>query len=541
MLRQLLADPPRGLIDPENFVLKGAYFMRFAVMLHSIFRFLLLSLTLGAASVWAFEPPLDANYRAISLPGCNSGAANVKIMSSSADMNTLNDSRFDVFCFDPGDYRAAGSKTITVSGTSNEPKVIRARFSESPAWSLAAQQRVVLPSVTFKGAKNWIVHGVVFQGGRGGYFVSVRENSDNVIISDTLIEDCNGTCLYWGTGSDNGLIQRSVVRRTGITGQERHNVFISPGTNYPSEQLGVAGLSIIGNEFSDAAGDNMQFWIADKDNPASDIRGLLIQGNDMYMSPSMYVNSTGSPDPSGAWSCSENAIDIKVAVDGDAIPDSSKLKIVDNRFWGHRKTAEGPNRLCTASGSHAYAIILHKRESDYVTIERNIFLGTENGILVQGEADNAIIRNNLFSNVSDGVKPRGVLELTSNGSAEATGNYIVKSSRYLKAGGNNSIVRDNTIVNGGGWATTNGEDFTSNSFVGQNRYLGNSVVYDGVADRGNNEIASTAPQGQYCFTRKQLTTPESVCIANVDISEIDSTNNGTNSPMPPSNLSIAGM
>ena len=244
----------------------------------------------------------------------------------------------------------------------------------------------------------------------------------------------------------------------------------------------------------------------------------------------------------GAWSCSENAIDVKVAVAGDSIPNSAKMRIVDNRFWGHRKTSKGPNRRCTASGSHAYAIILHKTESDYVTMERNIFLDTANGILVQGEADNAIIRNNLFSNVSDGVEPRGVLELTTNGSAEATDNYIVKSTRYLKAGGNDSIVRDNTIVNAGGWAATNGEDFTSNSFVGSNRYLGSSVVYDGVADRGNNYTSATAPQGQYCFTRKQLTTPERVCIANVDVSEIDAPPNvDTNRPMPPSNLSIADL
>jgi|GEM_PF-3993065 len=479
-----------------------------------------------------------------SLPECNTSNSKVKIISSNADWKDINSSQYNIFCVKPGDYTGAGLISITADGTSSSRRYIRYMSSndggEAP-WNQAADQRAIVEGLHLTGASWWVISRITvtdpdFNSGLR-YMLSLRENSDNNIIANVLVEKTPKSASYVGKGSDNNTFYANVFRTTQISSTESHCMFVNAGTEGDASSLqNVKNLKIIDNEFYNCAGDAIQFWTSNKENPSGDIAGLVVHGNDFYVTPDMYTNCTGSFSKSGMCSCSEGALDLKIGVKSSSPSTSERLVINDNRMWGFRQADSSAK--CSSLSDPGYAVALHKTESDFADIIGNFIFDSSSGVYTAGSADNVQVKSNLFYQVNSNQTggKRGVLELGGK-VGEISNNVVIESNIYLKADGDNYTIQNNHFLNAGDWKTRNNGDLTTNSKVIDN-YFYNTQPYDGNAvTQGNIVNASAEGVGQtHCFKIKRLTNPTNVCIDNADIP--GAIGFGGSPPMPPSDLTV---
>jgi len=333
------------------------------------------------------------------------------------------------------------------------------------------------------------------------------------------------TLVQLNKGSDNNTVQNSVIRKSRVkenNGSEAHcfAAMASTISNYNKPNfLNVWNLHLVNNEIYDCT-DGIQINRIEKDKASApgDYSGLVIDNNDFYVTPNLYTDGFGNFTPTGDYSCTENAIDIKVGVKSENPSNDEIIRITNNRMWGYKKTDE---LACPASGSKASVITTHFTDSDYVLVKNNIIFDSENGIWISKPGPGHwSVQNNLFYNVSspNHVNPWGVLSLDRGGEGrnEAYNNTIIGSVRYLRVGTQapNGDVRGNVFINAGITGTSAGDPISST--VGYNAYY-KSTEYTGNANIGSNIVnsaAGAANNAEYCFTIKRQTAPTQYCIPN---------------------------
>lgn len=236
----------------------------------------------------------------------------------------------------PGDYRSWGRCKITLSGTHDRRRVIRFEATDRRPWTRSGYEAIIAGIEFSSGATNWIVNGLTFRGRAQNI---MRPGSSDVVFDSILVEDFEtyGVRLL----GNRGCVQNSVMRR------------MRAGSDGVAVQLRVRGEPNIGNrvldcEFADC-NDSVGITQDTKEgaNAFTECRDVIIDGNDMYVTPLRYVYL-----PDGEYASTENAADFKTGPDDPTRPNL----FLHNRIWGYRRT-EGVNRPPSSNGA---AIVIHR-------------------------------------------------------------------------------------------------------------------------------------------------------------------------------------
>ena len=468
----------------------------------------------GNTSFWR---PRRSKYEVpIALPSCNTADPQVKIISTNADWKEINSPAKRIFCVKAGDHTAAGRITIKASGTAKRPRVLRRLGNPArtpPPWEQRKAKRAIVRALLFTGASNWIVDGLMMTDPTFTYRpLDVASDSDNNVFNRLLLEKAKGFVLL-RSGADGTVIQNSVMRQT-RTGDLNSCIFmLVHKRGNKSRLIGVTRTRIVNNELIDCAADGIQASGDDNhlDKSPGDIAGTIIDNNDFYVTRRLYARCDGTRDPKGACSCSENAIDLKVAVRAAKPAAKDLVRITNNRMWGYRRSVSGVGAAwCPGLASKAPAITAHHAKSDYVLVEGNIIFDSENGIWFSKPGpDHWSIRNNLFFDIANKTAPWAALALTHAVATEVYDNTIIKAKVYLRtaATGSSLDVRANVMVSAGAAADTR---LGPGSTVRANAYYGTIPFFQ--AERHKRREVRAAKHVHHCFLIKQHTSPNWACI-----------------------------
>ena len=330
-----------------------------------------------------------------------------------------------------------------------------------------------------------------------------------------------GDCISFERAANYSVLQSSVIRQHVLANSATVDncvLLLTGNDNTDPEFQDLRGVKILQNEIYDCSADGIQLADGKNGNIGSTRqghRGLIIDGNEIYLTPAAYVRCGGGAlSRTGECACAENAVDIKEGVDPDVgnPTNAQRTRVSNNIFYGFRKTDSG-NSLCARNSSHGYAVTIHERKSDFIDVHGNIFFDLDDGLHLEEDADNNRIIGNLFYDIANSPQSnRGVVELNgandSMSSFEA--NLVMNSDRYLRTGNRKGLVsmRYNIFVNAGRPAIVGG-GFSQGSTVGMNSYY-NTERYNGRGDIGQDLVDQPAvanDSGTYCVGLKIHTDP----------------------------------
>jgi hypothetical protein len=466
----------------------------------------------GSVAPGAATAPHSDYAEQVVLPACNRSSSEVLIIDDDSDWSRVNDARLRIFCVVAGDYSRAGVVELQRSGRPDRPRVLRYYDPSDSApphpVRMASADRAVLASLVLRKSDHWIIDGLTIQGSpRLG---TMLEHASHNVLNRMLFQDSEGYLLRIRGLSNHNVLQNSVLRRAAIAwGADRICLFMQePGVGRRQQ-----GNRIVQNELYDCT-DGIQLYLAGRAARSGTFPGLLIDANDIYLTPARRTNCQGIFEPEGGCGCAENGIDVKVG--GASGEPGEYVTISNNRVWGWRESDDGIDgtgeRGCGASGSWGDFIGLHRRAS-YVMIRDNILLDGPRGIgLAYGVHHVSVIGNTLYAIGSTGSNRFAIGVGGPNN--EIYGNTIVDSGIWLAAFGvrlERTEVRCNTILASrakSGRPLGPGSSTDYNFFFDTKRGTAvgrHDVVRGDVRDAGHEEL---------CFWRTWWTGPERICIPN---------------------------
>ncbi|MCI0633063.1 MAG: hypothetical protein L0206_03985, partial [Actinobacteria bacterium] len=240
--------------------------------------------------------------------------------------------------------------------------------------------------------------------------------------------------------------------------------------------------------------------------------GSVIDGNDVYITGAKRISCVdGGADPNGDCSCSENGIDVKP----DPGPDPALwTRITNNRVWGFRPLRQ-PS-YCGGQGAYGQAITAGNSCAGHVLVAGNVVLDSTVGVAIGGS--NWIVTGNLFheirtSTVDRPVVPVAVFEEGGASNLRIEFNTIVGVDNAYDDQSANTDTRCNAVV----------DDVNVDWYLGPrgaNHLTEHNFLYHVERPWANffgptNETfpaAGASGNGQFCFPRKRLTGPETVCV-----------------------------
>ena len=259
---------------------------------------------------------------------CNSKRSDLKLIRSDADWRFLNDPRYRVFCVTPGNYLGVGRINLVKSGTAANPRylLLDGTDADHPA-TMTEDERAVVAGLKIEGAW-WTIDRLAIRG--AGVLVAI--SGSNNVLKRSLIEGGGGGAGQINLGTGNGtVLQDNVLRNTNRKPDSDFHCIKAPQF--------TRDVRIIGNEIYNCGGDGLQIYRS---------AGMIIADNDFYITPEIYSDCNGNLDQSGECACAENAIDIKGTIDKSDPEPGDWVRIVNNRFWGFRKTDENSWYFCPA-------------------------------------------------------------------------------------------------------------------------------------------------------------------------------------------------
>lgn len=423
-----------------------------------------------------------------SIPACE---VTFKTSHSASYINEkLNSDAARTFCFEPGDYTDKGTITLTKDGTSSRKRWIRlAGASKTHPYRLTKSRRATLKFIVVE-ADWWIVHRIAFDSEFSGSNKNeITSTSQNVIFDSLLMENGGqAASMMRIKGADDFTIQNSLLNTTKKV----------PKVDMACIAFGSTceNVRIINNEFYNCAGDSIVI------NKKAPVPGLIVENNDMYLTPEYYVAD-------GTKACAENAIDFKAA--GKS---SNPVQIIHNRMWGFRPSATS----CATSGSSGEAINIHEDDnvgtSDHVLVKNNIIFDSPRGISSpNGGTEYVSIIGNIFYNIhSETDKTAAALDLVKLSNVEVYLNTIIdtNSGYWLRLGARNQDIRCNVVIDGRSHSGSPG----SNVSIGYNAFYNTSATSAGGI--GGNDLSRSSRNDSmskdFCFDRQLITGPDKYCI-----------------------------
>lgn len=387
----------------------------------------------------------------------------------------------------PGDYRTLGPLNLDnqPGNTAARPKTIRyynpgVNDTAHPVKRPPIEGWARVSAIRFDGpsTRNWLVRGLTVSHPTDNSVI--RGGAGNITVDFCLIEK-GGEYLFRIRGASDCTIQRCVIRDTIQTFNVNGEPDDSTGIQIGRGEDDVLAIKILDNEIYNV-GDGVQVT-DDRDDPTRPFE-VLIQGNDIYLEPSRYIDETNT-----TWD--ENAIDLKA---GSDTPRSTIIR--NNRMWGFRHRA--------ARGALGEIIVV-QRFCRNILVEDNIMGDAPRGMKDENwprhpEFDvdkprHIVFRNNQFYEIRDysGLDKGAITKPITSG-IKFIGNYFARSD-YIA-------------------------DQTPPGYQGTlPRYTGNTRVDVGDVqrhesqnppvpyDEAMNDIA-TAPFGYDTYERKRWTGPE---------------------------------
>ncbi len=267
-------------------------------------------------------------------------------------------SSVDDFVLTEGDYRHWGRLNLSgVSGTLERRKVLR--YVDATTHPINRVEQAVIEYIDVGAGEpchNWVFHGLTFAASSLNHHAAIQVESSNIVWSDNLHSSYETYGLRIRRGAKNCTVQRCVFRHpirdachddVGVQIQLMHHDTIDGNMN---------GIRILDNEFRNC-GDGVQVT-DDAGTPALSAAGLLIEGNDFYVTDAYRI-----PSDLGEFAVTENGIDLKHGSNDPNDP----VRIRGNRFWGYRYTGSP-----IAGRSNGACLTIH-RFAENLVIEGNVF------------------------------------------------------------------------------------------------------------------------------------------------------------------------
>lgn len=286
----------------------------------------------------------------------------------------------NTICLEAGDHTAKGTLTIpaTANGTASNYKVLRyyrASDNDDDPWRQSDANRTKVTQVWVNGSY-WLIHRLTLPGYRGTSKerLSSRNQADNHIFNRLLVEGTGDGSNYYGYSQDctagkgynNLVVQNSVFRNLGPYAQdwEAIAVDLQCGTN----------LRAVNNEIYDWVSHPIQ---TGKNHPSPTLGGLVIENNDLYVTPALYTNG-------GRSAKTESTLSLKHV----GTP-NSPARVIHNRIWGTRNT----DRTYCCTGEDGMAVTFYQTDA-WTLLQNNIIFDAQKGI--NNVAPNVSFIGNLF-------------------------------------------------------------------------------------------------------------------------------------------------
>jgi hypothetical protein len=398
-----------------------------------------------------------------------------------AEMFAANADKLD-YRLRPGDYRKWGVLELLDKAGNSEDRLKTIRYDNPDVDdTLHPVQRghaARIDAFRFEGlfTKNWLIRGLTVIGPSANPVIA--RGASNITIDLCLIEYIRPYGIRIRS-AQHSIIQRCVIRES-INGIQRNHRSDTSGIQVGVIDMEVVGIKILDNEIYNV-GDGIQ--LTDSTTAPNAAVEVLIEGNDIYLEPSRYIDDTNT-----TWD--ENAIDIKAGSDS---PNSTVIR--NNRMWGMRR-----NAAPTALGE----ILVMQRYCQNVLVEDNIMGDAPRGMKDDSwpnHADvarprNIAFRDNQFYDIHDyAALDEGAITRPVTGGISFTGNHFSRSD-YLV---------DNTPPGGyqGGMPT-----YTDNILVEVGAIQRDNVPPSLVINPADNNTVATAPHDYDTYERKRWTGPE---------------------------------
>ena len=438
----------------------------------------------------------------LELPVCDAANPEVRFISDAEGWKDINSARYRVFCIKPGDYRPVGNIVLNSSGSEAAPRVIvlDGRSKIHPA-KLAESDQAIVRSLEFDRASHWVVSGISLVDAVSTQPVVHLDpgSSFNTLDGMRIEHFYQGIILEDGASGNvfqNNLIGDLFIRKGG------DGVCIGlQGFRTRASTVSIQNTRILNNEIYNC-NDGIQTIINPAINYKADFSGLVVDGNDIYLTSARYSDCRGNMNPKGKCACAENAIDLKGGAEDSANP----VRIINNHLWGWRRT----DTLCGGSGSWGSAISAHFRLQN-TDISHNTIFDSSRGISVSEGPRGIDITNNLIHGINSPEANEGVAMVTTVDTLDLNfeRNTIVDANIWMNLNARQSSFECNVIIDSG---AADGV-LRDRTVVGRNSYYG-TVPWKGSA--GGDIVFGSGAESRnvdHCFNVKDFKGTETVCLS----------------------------
>ena len=453
-----------------------------------------------AASLSRQHRYANAFLKSVDKPDCDAGNPEVLIIGDDSDWARINDPEYRVFCVRPGDYRGVGAIVLERSGKAEAPRILLLDSdSDAHPADLPESDQALIESLEFKGADFWYVERL-----------SIVDTPDRRSVvrfgsgaSDNTIDRMRIEHFYEGITLDDDA-HRNTIQNSLIGDQDFHRggdaVCIAlQGFRTRPQTVRILDTKILNNEIYDC-NDGIQTVVNSKASYIADFSGLVVAGNDIYLTSARYSNCSGRLDPKGACACAENAIDLK----GGAEDDSKPVMIVENSLRGWKKT----DQACGGSGSWGSAVVGHSRLKNVELID-NIISDSARGISIGDSARSVTIRGNLLHGINSKGGNEGIAFAATGNARDVnfSENTIVDATEWITLNRSQTTVECNVIIDSGRGSGRPGSGtvVARNSYYATPAWAGDSsgISFGAAADSRNEDR---------CFDIRPLSGKQRLCL-----------------------------
>jgi hypothetical protein len=428
------------------------------------------------------------------LPDCSGPQA--VIVPPGTNLEVLNtDLSHSVFCLRKGTYPGFN---LTRSGSPAQPLTLRSAPNASP------EQVVVSGVIQFLGADFWTLAAFTVDS-PAERLVRFKDGADHNTLTNLTLQ--HGRTLVSFLGGDFNTLQHSILRDTRRVPFQDSTCLV----HYRNSRFNA----ILDNEFVNCAGDAIQ--------TIETGHGLLIEGNEFYLTPALHSDCQGNLDPTGVCICAENALDVKAAA--DLADPAGTLIFRHNLAYGFNGRIDPSCGGSSSGQAPEPAINIHQnglpgsQPATFVLVENNLIFDSLVAVRYPKSSPQFItIRNNLFYGFSEA----GILLGATPLRQEVYHNTFVAAAPdvpWLAWPKDKTIeltdVRNNLIINSAppspeNWSSAGSPFIENNAYF----YLNANPAQN---ERGAEvEYRYDARQfGDYCFTVHKHTAARVRCLANV--------------------------
>lgn len=430
------------------------------------------------------------------------------VVAPGDDLQALvDDPAYAVYCLTPGQY---GTLSITRSGTSGTRLELRFYDPANPADTSRAIERPLEKQAVFNQidlfADYWTFYGIRMEG------IPLETGSpDNIIEVRGSYNTIDG--IYLTASGEPDIRMNGILLTWSSTHNTVQNSFLTVPNAKPYRDMACvrignsAYVTIVNNEMRDCAGDAIAINRGDPDDHRP---GIVIEDNELYITPALYVDCTDPSlvPPGYQCSCAENALDVKHTVAETVVdPDPSDwLQVRKNIMYGFRPAEV----TCGGSGTLSQAIgIPADQRADYAVIEDNIVFDTGIGLRLLGESKEFVLRNNLLL---DAFRWGFDIERGDNVTLEnntIAGTPEMKHWVVLTTPGA-ATISDNIIIDGNVERANAEPGYT----IGSNAFI-NTPVYSYNFNNSDDEYFDSTGDLSWdavCFTVERFSNPHQKCL-----------------------------